>query len=68
MCQHSLVTTPLLSSTKRLIEECLKQVRALPVNEMPEEELMRKMKELKDEVLSHGNTYIQSLLSSSTVC
>ena len=47
-----------------LITEYLQQVKALPVPEMSDEELAREMERLKESVLSHGNAYIQALLSN----
>ena len=48
---------------EELIAGFLEQVKAMPVSDMSEEEVMRKLQELKQQVLSRNNTFVADVLA-----
>ena len=46
-----------------MIEECLQEIRLLPLHAMTDEEFERKVDQLRQNVICEGSTYIQALLS-----
>ena len=46
-----------------LIDNFLAEVKALPLSDMSENEAMRKLAEMKQEVMSHNNAFVSDVLA-----